>query len=56
MGRDQDVFKTVLCDLLNIEYPLIQSAMAWIAGEILAAAVSGRRVGSNRSVGLNPPG
>ena len=33
-------FKTVLCDLLNIEYPLIQGAMAWIAGGNLAAAVS----------------
>ena len=33
-------FKTLLCDLLNIEYPLIQGAMAWIAGGNLAAAVS----------------
>ncbi|MDD2619165.1 MAG: enoyl-[acyl-carrier-protein] reductase FabK [Syntrophomonadaceae bacterium] len=33
-------FKTKLCDLLNIEYPLIQGAMAWIAGGRLAAAVS----------------
>ncbi len=33
-------FKTQLCDLLNIEYPLIQGAMAWIAGGRLAAAVS----------------
>ncbi|MBC7074741.1 MAG: enoyl-[acyl-carrier-protein] reductase FabK [Syntrophomonadaceae bacterium] len=32
--------KTCLCDLLNIEYPLIQGAMAWIAGGRLAAAVS----------------
>lgn len=29
-----------LCNLLNIKYPLIQGAMAWIAGAKLAAAVS----------------
>lgn len=34
------LFKTVLGDLLNIEYPLIQGAMARIAGGNLAAAVS----------------
>lgn len=33
-------FKTRLCDLLDIEYPMIQGAMAWIAGGRLAAAVS----------------
>jgi enoyl-[acyl-carrier protein] reductase II len=33
-------FRTRLCDLLNIEYPIIQGAMAWIAGGRLAAAVS----------------
>ncbi|MGI5912514.1 MAG: nitronate monooxygenase [Syntrophomonadaceae bacterium] len=33
-------FRTELCDLLDIEYPLIQGAMAWIAGGKLAAAVS----------------
>ncbi|MDD2509826.1 MAG: enoyl-[acyl-carrier-protein] reductase FabK [Syntrophomonas sp.] len=33
-------FKTNLCNLLNVEYPLIQGAMAWIAGGNLAAAVS----------------
>lgn len=33
-------FKTPLCDLLGIEYPIIQGAMAWIAGGRLAAAVS----------------
>lgn len=32
--------QTCLCELLNIEYPLIQGAMAWIAGGKLAAAVS----------------
>jgi enoyl-[acyl-carrier protein] reductase II len=31
---------TRLCELLDIEYPLIQGAMAWIAGGKLAAAVS----------------
>lgn len=34
------LFKTALGDLLNIEYPLIQGAMARIAGGDLAAAVS----------------
>lgn len=33
-------FRTELCNLLNIEFPLIQGAMAWIAGGRLAAAVS----------------
>jgi enoyl-[acyl-carrier protein] reductase II len=33
-------FKTPITDLLEIEYPLIQGAMAWIAGGKLAAAVS----------------
>lgn len=32
--------KTALCDLLHIKYPLLQGAMAWIAGGKLAAAVS----------------
>src|SRR5665647_1719809 len=31
---------TSVCDLLGIEYPLIQGGMAWIAGGRLAAAVS----------------
>ncbi|HWJ03934.1 MAG TPA: enoyl-[acyl-carrier-protein] reductase FabK [Verrucomicrobiae bacterium] len=34
------MFKTVLCDLLNIEYPIIQGGMAWVATGELAAAVS----------------
>ncbi|MEA1961143.1 MAG: nitronate monooxygenase [Bacillota bacterium] len=33
-------FRTDLCDLLGIEYPLLQGAMAWIAGGKLAGAVS----------------
>lgn len=32
--------KTILCDLLNIEYPIIQGGMAWVATGELAAAVS----------------
>jgi enoyl-[acyl-carrier protein] reductase II len=34
------MFKTKLCDLLNIEYPIIQGGMAWVATAELAAAVS----------------
>ncbi len=34
------MFETRICDLLDIEYPLLQGAMAWIAGGKLAAAVS----------------
>lgn len=32
--------RTEICDLLEIDYPLIQGGMAWIAGGKLAAAVS----------------
>lgn len=32
--------KTRLCELLGIEYPIIQAGMAWAAGAELAAAVS----------------
>ena len=32
--------KSVLCDLLDIRYPIFQGAMAWIADAKLAAAVS----------------
>lgn len=32
--------KTVLCDLLGIEYPIIQGGMAWVSTAELAAAVS----------------
>ena len=34
------MFKTVICDLLNIEYPILQGGMAWVATSELAAAVS----------------
>src|SRR6478736_3437781 len=33
-------FKTRLCDLLDIEYPIIQAGMANVAGPELVAAVS----------------
>lgn len=34
------MFKTEICELLNIEYPIIQGGMAWVATAELAAAVS----------------
>jgi len=34
------MFKTRLCEMLNIEYPIIQGGMAWVATAELAAAVS----------------
>ena len=34
------MIKTPLCDLLGIEYPIIQGGMAWVATAELAAAVS----------------
>lgn len=34
------MIKTPLCDLLNIEYPIIQGGMAWVADYSLASAVS----------------
>lgn len=34
------MFKTRLCEILNIEYPIIQGGMAWVATAELAAAVS----------------
>ncbi|NLZ94076.1 MAG: enoyl-[acyl-carrier-protein] reductase FabK [Firmicutes bacterium] len=33
-------FRSVLCDLLGIEYPILQGGMAWVATAELAAAVS----------------
>ncbi len=32
--------KTILCDLLGIDYPVIQGGMAWVSDAALAAAVS----------------
>lgn len=34
------MIKTRICDLLNIDYPILQGGMAWIADGELAAAVS----------------
>lgn len=34
------MIKTSLCELLEVEYPIIQGGMAWIADATLAAAVS----------------
>lgn len=34
------MIKTPICELLNIEYPILQGGMAWIADANLAAAVS----------------
>ena len=34
------MIKTKLCDMLGVEYPIIQGGMAWIADAGLAAAVS----------------
>lgn len=34
------MFKTDICDLLNIEYPIFQGGMAWLGTSELAAAVS----------------
>ncbi len=34
------MFKTELCEILNIEYPIIQGGMAWVATAELAGAVS----------------
>lgn len=34
------MLKTVLCDILDIKYPIIQGGMAWVATGELAAAVS----------------
>ncbi len=39
-GVNSPMFNTRICDLLGIEYPLLQGAMAWIAGGELVAAVS----------------
>ncbi|MDP4146574.1 MAG: enoyl-[acyl-carrier-protein] reductase FabK [Bacillota bacterium] len=34
------MLKSILCDMIGIEYPIIQGGMAWIADSSLAAAVS----------------
>lgn len=40
MLREVEKIKTLLCNLLGIEYPIIQGGMAWVATGELAAAVS----------------
>ena len=39
-GVKSNMFRTRVCDILDIKYPVLQGAMAWIAGGQLAAAVS----------------
>ena len=34
------VLRTPICDLLNIDYPVFQAGMGWVARADLAAAVS----------------
>ena len=34
------IMKSRICEMLKIEYPIFQGAMAWIANASLAAAVS----------------
>ena len=34
------MIKTDICDLLRIEYPILQGGMAWLGTAELAAAVS----------------
>jgi nitronate monooxygenase len=50
----RDVLRTALCDLLEIEYPVIQSGMGTIAGTDLVAEVS-RAGGLGILAGLNVP-
>ncbi len=50
----RDVLRTALCDLLGIEYPVIQSGMGSIAGPDLVAEVS-RAGGLGILAGLNVP-
>ncbi len=38
--KEEDIMNTRLCELLGIEYPVIQGGMAWVATAELAAAVS----------------
>jgi len=47
-------FRTALCDLLDIEYPIIQSGMGNLAGPELVAEVS-RAGGLGILGGLNVP-
>lgn len=41
LGKGRDLmFKTPICEILGIDYPIIQGGMAWVATAELAAAVS----------------
>ena len=48
------VFRTALCDLLSIEYPIVQSGMGGVAGPEMVAEVS-RAGGLGILAGLNVP-
>lgn len=50
----RDVLRTALCDLLGIEYPILQSGMGNVAGPELVAEVS-RAGGLGILAGLNVP-
>jgi nitronate monooxygenase len=50
----RDVLRTALCDLLGIEYPILQSGMGSVAGPDLVAEVS-RAGGLGILAGLNVP-
>jgi len=39
-GRNEAMFRTELCDLLGIEYPILQGGMVWVSYSELCAAVS----------------
>lgn len=39
-GRREVIIRTRLCELLQIEYPILQGGMAWVSTAELAAAVS----------------
>lgn len=47
--------RTVLCDLLGIEYPILQGGMAWVADASLASAVSNAG-GLGIIAAMNAPG
>lgn len=54
MTSARPVFRTKLCDLLGIQYPIVQSGMGGVAGPDLAAEVS-RAGGLGILAGLNVP-
>ncbi len=54
MTSSRPVFRTRLCDLLGIDYPIVQSGMGQVAGPDLVAEVS-RAGGLGILAGLNVP-